>query len=292
LPGEEFLMNRKIRAQQAAETLRILEAGSYKSANGKRVKIGAAIQDAVAETLLYAPLGIDELLGRCDELLERVCATTAFDVKNETTLSAARRLVIECGYDKTLCLNFASAKNAGGGFLGGSQAQEESLARSSALYATLMAEPEYYRENRRCRTAMYTDHLILSPDVPVFRDDEGLLLAEPYLVSFLTAPAVNAGAVKRNEPGNAELIGSTTANRIRNVLAVAVVNGYEHLVLGAWGCGVFQNDPGLIARLFAEALTGKGSFARAFRTVVFGVLDRTPRESIIAPFRDRFECET
>jgi len=51
--------------------------------------------------------------------------------------------VTEQGCDKTLCLNFASAKNAGGGFLGGSQAQEESLARSSALYATLMVRPEF-----------------------------------------------------------------------------------------------------------------------------------------------------
>ncbi len=281
-------MNRKARARQAADTLRILDVGSYTSATGSRVRIASAIRNAVENTVLYTPAEGDDLLARCEQQLARLHFDTSVSVQNESTLSAARRLVAVEGLGRTLCLNFASAKNAGGGFLGGSQAQEESLARSSALYATLMAQPEYYKQNRRCGTTLYTDHMILSPDVPVFLDDDGELLDEAYQVSFITAPAVNAGAVRRNEPGNVERINSVMMMRIKKVLAACVMHGYEHLVLGAWGCGVFRNDPAEIAGLFHEALMDTGDFARAFRSVTFAVLDRSRSGSIIAPFRERF----
>jgi len=154
-----------------------------------------------------------------------------------------------------------------------------------------MAKPVYYERNRQCGTTLYTDHMVLSPDVPVFRDDHGQFLAEPYLVSFITAPAVNAGVIRRSEAHNVERIAQTMAARIRYVLAVAVVHGYEHLVLGAWGCGVFRNDPDEIAGLFEEHLQGTGAFAKAFRTVVFAVLCRRRDESTIRPFRARFGQE-
>ena len=54
------------------------------------------------------------------------------------------------------------------------------------------------------------------------------------------------------------------ANRIASVLAVAAYAGYQHLVLGAWGCGVFHNDPEQIAELFGELLLNKGTFANRF----------------------------
>ena len=114
----------------------------------------------------------------------------------ETTLAAAERLA----EFRPLCLNFASAKNPGGGLLSGSQTQEESLARSSGLYATLLPMTELYAYNRHLGTSLYSDYMIYSPDVPVFRSDSGLLLEVPYLASFITAPAVNAGAVEKNEP--------------------------------------------------------------------------------------------
>jgi len=64
------------------------------------------------------------------------------------------------------------------------------------------------------------------------------------------------------------------------VLTVALLHGYEHLVLGAWGCGVFRNDPREIAELFADALLQGGRFHKRFATVTFAVLDQTD-ESIV-----------
>jgi uncharacterized protein (TIGR02452 family) len=200
-------MNRSNRIQLGSETVEIVRCGGYEAANGRRVDIAQQVAACLNATQLYMPSELNNLLSNEAAGIHN----TVYKVENETTLSAARRLVVARELDKTLCLNFASAKNPGGGFLGGSQSQEESLARSSALYGSLSTQNEYYETNRACRTALYTDYMILSPDVPVFRDDEGNLLADPYCVSILTSPAVNAGAVKTNEPDNEELVRPTMA---------------------------------------------------------------------------------
>lgn len=277
-------MSRSNRAGIATETIAIVDRGWYEVHGFDRVEIRKQVDDCLAGTKLIRPTDHD----RASDWDSADHGPTAFDVRNETTLTAARRLVTERGLGNVLLLNFASAKNPGGGFLGGSQAQEESLARSSALYASLLTQPEYYETNRGCRTALYTDHMIVSPDVPVFREDNGQLLAKPYAVGMLTAPAVNAGAVNDNEPANVEKILPTMASRIEKVLAVALRHGFEHLVLGAWGCGVFRNDPKAIAKLFAGALLDDGKYARAFRGVTFAVLDGTKDEFIVKPFKSRF----
>ncbi|MCA8990132.1 MAG: TIGR02452 family protein, partial [Planctomycetaceae bacterium] len=167
------------------------------------------------------------------------------------------------------------------------QAQEESLARSSALYDSLISQSDYYDANRACGTCLYTDHMILSPHVPVFRHDSGELRDEPYLLSFLTSPAVNAGAIKKNERPKIPQIRAVMARRIQYVLNVALENQYKTLVLGAWGCGVFRNDPAEIAELFSESLLNDPRYQNRFRKVTFAVLDNE-QEKIIAPFRERF----
>ena len=278
-------MSRSNRAGIAKETIAIVDRGWYEVDGFDRVEIRKQVDECLARTRLIRPTDHD----RPSDWDTANQGPTAFDVRNETTLNAAHRLVAERGLNNVLLLNFASAKNPGGGFLGGSQAQEESLARSSALYASLQTQPEYYETNRGCRTALYTDHMILSPGVPVFREDNGQLLAEPYTVGMLTSPAVNAGAVNDNEPANVEKILPTMASRIDKALAVALRHGYEHLVLGAWGCGVFRNDPKAIAKLFADALLGQGKYVDAFPSVTFAVLDGTKNESIASPFQRWFE---
>lgn len=203
----------------------------------------------------------------------------------ETTLEAAARLAKASAGDEPLCLNFASAKHPGGGFLSGSQAQEESLARSSGLYATLATMAEMYEHNHRVRTSLYSDYMGYSPGVPVFRDDDGNLLESPHTLSFITAPAVNAGAVKRNEPHNIPLIRPTLQRRLERLLWVAHEQRHKTLILGAWGCGVFANDPVMIAALFAEALGPEGKFRNSFERIVFAVYDRTDGQEVLGAFR-------
>jgi uncharacterized protein (TIGR02452 family) len=130
--------------------------------------------------------------------------------------------------------------------------------------------------------------MIYSPRVPVFRDDEDRLLSRTYAVSFLTAPAVNRGAVEQNERENLPRVEATMLERIEKLLAVAVVQGHDTLVLGAWGCGVFRNDPSDVAAWFHRQLIDNPAFQGAFRRVVFAVLDRDERLGAYQAFARQF----
>ena len=278
-------MKRTTRAQIAQETVAIADRGWYQTPAGQRVEIGPWMQSCLQGTRLYDPDELGQLLA--DLRPVETPAETQIQVTGETTLAAARRIVVEQGCASALCLNFASAKNPGGGFLGGSQAQEESLARSSGLYRSLLTQSAYYEVNRNCGTCLYTDHMILSPGVPVFRDDEGELLSEPYRLCILTAPAVNAGAIHKNEPERAYQIRPTLARRAAKLLAIAAQANYEQLILGAWGCGVFRNDPAEVASVLADML-GEPCFRGRFRGVTFAVFDTTPDRQVLIPFQQQF----
>ena len=258
-PGQTGSVTEKLRAT-AAETMAIIESGGYRSPGGRDVQIGGGIRAAVAGTRLHLP----------DETMTSSSSPTlkgpVIEVTNETSLSASRRL----GAD-VACLVFASAKNPGGGFLSGAQAQEESIARSSALYPCQRAAGGFYDFHRRQGDLRYSDRVIYSPGVPVFRGDDGALLDEPHAVSFLTAAAPNLGAIMASQPEAAASVPGVLTARAERVLAVAAAHGHRKLVLGAWGCGVFRNDPAVVAAAFAAQLTrAQGRFDH----IVFAVLDR------------------
>ena len=224
-------MSRGARARQGQETVDISDRGWYQSPSGQRVTIEVEMQACLAGTTLHRPEELSRLVKAPAPPTE--VQATSYAVTNETTLSAAHRLVVFEGKSHVLALNFASAKNPGGGFLGGSQAQEESLARSSGLYRSLLTLPSYYEANRAHANALYTDHMIVSPGVPVFRGDDGELLETTYCLSIITSPAVNAGAVQTNSPQLVSQILPTMRVRTEKLLALAAHLGYEHLLLGA-----------------------------------------------------------
>ncbi|MFE2101447.1 TIGR02452 family protein [Streptomyces sp. NPDC059468] len=260
----------------AAETEQIVASGGYRLPDGREVSTAAATEAARAGTRMYGP-GPVPVSVTAD-------AETLFQVTGESSLEAARRLAGA----PVAVLNFASARNPGGGYLNGAQAQEEALCRASALYTCLLQAREYYDHHRAHRDPLYTDRVIHTPAVPVFRDDRGRLLPEPYLAGFLTAAAPNAGVLRRTAPERAGELPAALARRAERVLETAAAHGYRRLVLGAWGCGVFQNDPAQVAGAFRTLLGPGGRFARMFERVVFGVLDRTPgatvREAFVRAF--------
>jgi uncharacterized protein (TIGR02452 family) len=252
----------------AQQTEEIVAAGRYTAPGGAVVPIADAVAAARDATRTYGPAPVEvPEPGRP--------ADTAVEVTGESSLEAARRLVT-AGQDPVAVLNFASARNPGGGYLNGAQAQEEAVCRASALYTCLLRARDFYDHHRENRDAFYTDRVIHSPGVPVFRDDRGRLLDEPYAAGFLTSPAPNAGVIRRSTPERAGEIAGALASRAERVLETAAAHGYRRLVLGAWGCGVFQNDPAQVAAAFRALLDEGGRFAGRFDHIVFGVLDRTP----------------
>jgi uncharacterized protein (TIGR02452 family) len=233
------------RAAIAKDTLGIIEQGGY-AINGQAILLRQAIDAAKAGTRLHDLSVVETAVptGRATKI-----AVTA-----ETTSVAIARLA-RSDDGHLGALNFASAKNPGGGFLGGAQAQEEALARSSALYPCLLTQPAYYERNRANRSCLYLDLAIYSPSVPFFRTDAGQLYVPPSLCSVITSPAPNAGAVATNQPGDLPLIAPTLRRRSEQVLAIAAAEKIDRLILGAWGCGVFRNDPALVAATFARVST-------------------------------------
>lgn len=274
-------MNNPNRKQLAQETLQIIENGSYRNNLGETVSIKFETDEAVKNSKLFRTEDFPQTF----ELTKNEAATR-FEVTDETTLEAAKRICKENADENPFVLNFASAKNPGGGFLGGAQAQEESLARSSSLYPCLSANFAMYEYNRRGDSCLYSDWMIYSPRVPVFRNDDGSLTEKPYLVTFLTSPAVNAGVVRQKEPRKIHLIEPVNRERARKFLSIANREGHQTLVLGAWGCGVFQNDPEEIARMFKDLLASE--FENCFARVIMAIYDRTPTKNVLGAFTEVF----
>ncbi|WP_217134419.1 TIGR02452 family protein [Streptomyces sp. AC558_RSS880] len=259
----------------ARETEQIVAAGAYRAPGGHEVSVAAAVEAAARGTRTHGPQPVPVPAFRP--------VGTRFEVTGESSLEAARRLA-----DHVAVLNFASARNPGGGYLNGAQAQEEALCRASALYTCLLRAPDFYDHHRAHRDPFYTDRVIHSPAVPVFRDDRGRLLDEPFTAGFLTSPAPNAGVILRTAPERAGEVPHALTVRAGRVLETAAAHGYRQLVLGAWGCGVFRNDPAHVAAAFRSHLEPGGRFAGAFAHVVFGILDRTRDSAVRAAFERTF----
>jgi uncharacterized protein (TIGR02452 family) len=261
----------------ARRTEEIVAAGEYRTPDGRTVSLAEDLAAALAGTRLHGPEPVP--------VTPDTDRRTTLEVTAESSLAAARRMLTADPARPVAVLNFASARNPGGGYLNGAQAQEEALCRSSALYVTLLRAPAYYDHHRTERDAFYTDRVIHSPRVPVFRDDRGALLPEPFTAGFLTSPAPNAGVVLRRTPELADRIPAVLASRAERVLETAAAADYRRLVLGAWGCGVFRNDPAEVAGAFKALLTGGGRFAGHFDEVVFGILDRATGTPTLAAFQ-------
>jgi uncharacterized protein (TIGR02452 family) len=265
---EVLLIPRDSAVELGRTALAAAETGAYRDAAGRLVDWGDDVARARAAKRSLPPEA------QLSDGGPAPFPQTRVQVANETTLLAARRLT-DAG-ERVLALNFANGIHPGGGFLGGARAQEEVLCRSSALYATLQGDPMYAAHQRRPQPDS-TDWAILSPDVPVFRDDQGTALDTPWTLSILTCAAPYAPAL--GQPRAGDLLEA----RIRRVLAVARAFGYSALVLGAWGCGAFRNDPERTARDFKTAI---GEHAGGFAEVVFAISDWSPERRYLGPFRD------
>ena len=267
----ELDIERSVAAALGSSAVEAARNGYYLNRSGHRVDWRLLVQSARAAKRSIAP---DDQLPIAKLQPE---PQTRVQVTNETTLQASRRLV-EAGL-RPLALNFANGVRTGGGFLGGARAQEEVLCRSSALYLALVDDPMYEYHAQRPRPDS-TDWAIYSPDVPVFREDDGTELDQPWLLTFVTSAAPYAPAIGQPESGD------LLQKRILRVLAIASAYGHRTLVLGAWGCGAFGNDTHRTAADFRRAL--ESDFAGSFSYVVFAVTDWSPNRRFLGPFRDAF----
>jgi uncharacterized protein (TIGR02452 family) len=268
---KELQIDRHYAAVLGRSAVEASQDGYYVNSSGERVDWRDSVEGARAARRSIPPYD------RLPAPEPRTEPETRVQVANETTLQASRRLV-DAGLSP-LTLNFANGVHPGGGFLQGALAQEEALCRSSALYLTLAGDPMYDFHARPPQPDS-TDWAIYSPDVPVFRTDDGTTLERPWLLSFVTSAAPYAPAIGQPESGD------LLRKRILRILAIAAAYGHQALVLGAWGCGAFGNDPVRTAKDFRQAL--EDDFAGSFSHVVFAVTDWSLGRKFLGPFRDVF----
>lgn len=280
MPESAYIKAKRI----ANETMDAIHALKYKTPRGRTVSLDKLVTPAVRRSKMYKPDWNEEISAEQN-------TSPKISVTRESTLEAANRL----SEDNVCVLNFASAKHPGGGFLLGAIAQEESLARSSALYLTLIEYPEFYEENKRSGRngpGIYTDYVIYSPNVPVIRNDRGDWLEDPYTMSVITSPAPNRTAILENSDDSTitedqdKTLEEAFKARTLRVLNLMAANGHRVIVLGAWGCGVFGNNPWKVAKMFREAL----KVCPYFDEVVFAIYD-SPDSDTYQAFEKTFSKE-
>ena len=198
-------------------------------------------------------------------------------------------------------LSFASATKPGGGFLSGAQAQEESLARASTLYTSLVTPTanQFYELHKKDRRGGFYSHaMIFSPSVIVLRDDAGAWLP-PHQIEVVTCAAVNAGVVRERageSPSRDADVGarieSVMRERMARILFLFEQQGLRNIVLGSFGTGVFRNDVSMIADIWFDLLAEGGArFIHSFDRVVFGIVDKRTAERFKAVFESRIEAQ-
>lgn len=214
------------------------------------------VDTATINSVLFQPCEINKAFS-----VLRDDFTSQFNKKIDfwqvTTVQAIKRLgsLSNVKTGEIGALNFASATQIGGGAFNGAIAQEESLIRCSSLYLCLSQfDEDYY--NYPVRKGVVNNNLIFSPCVPFYKDDtlSDAHWFSPVLVNVVTCAAVNAKFFKPKSKSAQQILCDIMRKRIRLVLRTFDMMECKHVILGAWGCGVFGNSVILMANLFREEI--------------------------------------
>lgn len=233
--------------------------------------------------------------------LPRGCKTKV-EVINMDTALAGHRLLTK-GLNPAV-LNLASCWQPGGGVLDGRTTQEESLFRRSTLASSLFpfdreradefgfpfVEQAYPNRSEILKSKKNVDtsregRTFLSRGVVFFKDTEKnncRLLKNPYRLDVVSVCAIKKPALTK-EGLLTYRDRDIVRRKIRSMFKIALWNGNDSMVLGAWGCGAYRNPPSEIAALFREALLSD-EFRNRFKSVTFAILSKS--DSKLAIFRD------
>ena len=228
--------------------------------------------DSVAQTILYQP-------GKARNLVPQPPHGTSRPkvvVKPTDTVSA---ILDGAGHGRVCALDFASYRHPGGGYANGSLAQEEAMCSESNLYNILDKHwTRFYEPNKSSlNDSLYTDKAMLVPDV-IFERGRAKAIAD-----VIVCAAPNIGAAKKNRVSDEECI-QALSERIEAVMKIAAQNEADYLVLGAYGCGVFKNDPEKVAEMFMRWLDGNPGY---FKEVIFAIKPGGPN---FGAFKDVFDA--
>lgn len=252
----------------------------------KRVKKDPGLQEAVKYSVAEQVL-IPEMMEVTDLMPELAQNRDRYEKDAEIIVSKKRSYEAAAGYPgERVCVhNFASATNPGGGVTKGSSAQEECLCRCSTLYFCLNTKEMwagFYSPHRYAQDPIHNDDCIYTPKVIVFKSDTASPSPLPekdwYSVNVITCAAPNLRLLPANgmNPGDGnKTVKMTRAQqqalhekRLTRILDVAVAGGNEVVILGAFGCGAFENDPEAVAAAFSNVIA---RYRRCFKTIELAI---------------------
>lgn len=218
---------------------------------------GNEIKKAIQDTIIYdVDFACTRDCGNDDEESRRITLEPLDSVS--AIMKAA-----EDG-SRTAVLNFASYRNPGGGFIVGSKAQEECLCHESFLYNVLSEMKEFYDWNNQHKNrTLYRNRALYTPGVIFVRGKKQVSC------DVITCAAPNFSAAYKYQNISHKENSEVLRNRIRFVLDIARENQVNTLILGAFGCGVFGQDPREVASIFKEYL--ETDYKWCFEKVIFAI---------------------
>lgn len=228
-------------------------------------ELGKQLEKAIKNTLI---VDMDKIKSYESDVITPI----NIEISNKSSIDEA--LKQSNSGKNVMVLNFASAISPGGGVKNGATAQEESLCRVSGLYQCLVNQKSFYNYHRIHRNYLYNNNIIYSPNVPVIKDNEGKILNEPIAISFITSPAVYAKYAKMFFLSD-EKINSVMKNRIDKLIDFIIEKSPDCVILGAFGCGVFKNNPNIIANIFKEAIVSRSNELNSRNIkIIFAIYDK------------------
>lgn len=280
-----MVMTREDRINVYRQTIAVCNQGWYIDANGNRIDLPDDTQIAENTQFYDKEFTVDDIKANNQP--------TEITVINTDTINAAHNLLLD-GYNP-VALNFANRHNPGGGVIGGSRAQEESLFRATnlfrSLYQYIYYAEEYGVKRNPDRQYPMDRHFggIYTPNATVFRDSnkDYVFISKPYQISFIAVAALNRPRLIDDKFLN-DKDAQTTKDKIRTILRIGLKNSHDAIVLGAFGCGAFHNPPAHLAKIFHQVIEEK-EFKDKYKKIVFAIIeDHNSTNGNFKPFYDEF----
>ncbi|KAG0232420.1 hypothetical protein BGW42_008211 [Actinomortierella wolfii] len=251
-----------------AETIQALEQLQYTSARGVTVTLDKSkLFSGVKRAKLYDGSRIRrQIMDAQDDPIIRVV--------NEDCLDEALRLK-KRGL-KPILLDMANRVYPGGDYRQDGATQEAGLFRRTNLYQCLDMEPR--------RSDFYplpSQGGVYCPNMIVIRKsdkDNNEFLDRPEWMSILAMPPLRNPPLVKNEKDEmvlADRAAILVRKKIQAMFRIALENGYDAIVLSAFGCGRLHNPPEEIAKIFKEVIKtyymGGIKKGRTFKEIVFAI---------------------
>lgn len=256
------------------DTLRIIEDGYY--TKDKQLIMLKYSTEESQESIVILPDEVKQIYNKCFDKGNKYSSDCNSKCFNLDSFSLGIKTKKDYNSNRVLVLNFANPINPGGGVRIGAKAQEEDLCRRSTLLYALesKAASKYYNYNKSRCNLNNSNTIMLHPNVEVFKNEAGILLEKPEQIAVVTCAAPIATSFKDLE--SKKQYEKIFYLRILSLLICAAFYEYDYLILGAWGCGAFGNDPKTVAELFRKAIYDESingfKICKNFKRIDFAVL--------------------